>query len=256
MPQPVKRGSSISFDVVPVAQLVRAPVCGTGSREFNSLQAPQIFNIPVVLFMKISLIGMSNTGKSFWAKELEKIGFISYCCDDLIEEGLGQELKKLGYSGIADVSKWMGQPYDPRYTQTSQKYLTLESQVLHDIFQAIEKAVVDSCIVVDTTGSVIYTGADILKKLAKLTRVVYLEAPTSVQRQMYDLYIKEPKPVIWGNVFNKRQGEANLAALDRCYPELLRSRAAMYKQIAPITMDYFKLRRPDFTVNEFIESLA
>lgn len=206
--------------------------------------------------MKIFLIGMSNTGKSFWAKELEKIGFTRYSCDDLIEKELSEELMKLGYSGIADVSKWMGQPYDSHYTQTSQKYLALEGQVLQDIFQAIEKGAVGSRIVVDTTGSVIYTSTDILKKLTQLTRVVYLEAPSSVRQKMYELYIKEPKPVIWGNVFNKRPGETNLAALGRCYPQLLKSRAAMYQQLADVTLNSFKLRQSNFKAKDFMQLVS
>ncbi len=203
--------------------------------------------------MKISLIGMSNTGKSFWAKELEKIGFERYCCDDLIEQRLGPQLKRLGYRGIADVSKWLGQPYDERHLKNSRKYLSLESQMLHDICLAIDKLAKNSPVVIDTTGSVIYARTNVLERLAKLTKIIYLEVPAAVEQKMYELYIKEPKPVVWCNAFSKQPGEVAITALGRCYPQLLRSRAAMYKQLANVTVDSFKLRQPGFDVKDFVQ---
>ena len=70
--------------------------------------------------MVITFIGMSSVGKSAWSTKLEELkGFRRYCCDDLIEKYLGPEFKALGYLGINDVSRWMGQPYDQRYKKTA-----------------------------------------------------------------------------------------------------------------------------------------
>jgi len=33
---------------------------------------------------------------------------------------------------------------------------------------------------------------------------------------MFDLYLKDPKPVIWGNAFSKKNGETNKKAMRRC----------------------------------------
>ncbi|MBD3202988.1 hypothetical protein GF327_01730, partial [Candidatus Woesearchaeota archaeon] len=66
--------------------------------------------------MIISMIGMSNSGKTYWSKKLEKkYNFQRYTCDDIIRKKLKKILKKQGFSGIKDVSEWMGQPYEKRY---------------------------------------------------------------------------------------------------------------------------------------------
>lgn len=206
--------------------------------------------------MKISLIGMSGSGKTYWSKKLEEKGFKRFCCDDLIEEKLGKELKHLGYSGIAGVSRWMGQPYDKQYEQTSNQYLDFEKEVMNQVLSFVEKADENENIVIDTTGSVIYTGDEILKKLTKLTKVIYLETPASVKEEMYQLYLKDPKPVIWGESFNKQNNESDMDALARCYPELLAFRTKQYEKLSDITLDYHMLRKSDTTLEKFIKLIS
>lgn len=205
--------------------------------------------------MKISLIGMSGTGKSYWAKKLETKNFKRFCIDDLIEEKLGEELKNLGFNGISDVAKWMGQPFDKQYPTTSKRYLDLEQEVLDNVLQSIEKVNDQENIVIDTTGSVIYLHPSFLKKLSRLTTVVFLETPESVKQQMYQLFLKEPKPLIWGNIFHIKKNETENNALKRCYPELLAYRTKQYEQLADVTLDYFELRDPKFTIDDFLQKI-
>lgn len=204
--------------------------------------------------MILTLIGMSGTGKSHWSKKLAKEGFIRFCCDDLIEELLGTDLKKLGFAGIADVSKWMGQPYNKQYPKTSKAYLKREMQVMNRLLKEVKKNNKKN-IVIDTTGSVIYTESEILKPLEKLTKVIYLETPQSVQDEMFRLYIKDPKPVIWGDVFNKKRGESDIDALARCYPKLLQTRSNKYKKLAHKKLDYHTLRAPLYSVADFLAAV-
>ncbi len=204
--------------------------------------------------MIFSLIGMSGTGKSYWSKKLAQQGFIRFGCDDLIEEKLGQELKTLGYKGIQDVAKWMGQPYDIQYPQTSKRYLQLEIAVMHEIFEKIMN-IKNKDVVIDTTGSVIYTGTTTIEELKKLTKVVYLETPKTVQHDMYLEYIQNPKPVIWGNMFVKEDTQTNAKALEICYPTLLLSRTKIYEQLADMTFSYHRLRENDYSINEFINRM-
>ena len=124
--------------------------------------------------MIFSLIGMSGSGKSYWSQKLALQGFIRFCADDLIEEKLSNELKILGYKGIQDVSKWMGQPYDAHYTQTSKLYVELEQEVMHEIFEKVKK-IHQRPVIIDTTGSIIYTGHAIIQKLKKLTKILYIK---------------------------------------------------------------------------------
>ena len=186
--------------------------------------------------MKLSIIGMSGSGKSYWSKKLqEEKGFKRFCCDDIIEQKLSHELKKFGYSGLHDVGKWMGQPFDPQYVKRSKKYLYFENKATYEIFRAIKH---QKNIVIDTTGSVIYMENSILQKLSKLTQIIYLDTPVTVQQEMYRLYLKDPKPVIWGKSFYKVNGESNIESLSRCYPKLLAFRSKRYENITNIRFDY------------------
>lgn len=210
--------------------------------------------------MKISLIGMSNSGKTHWStklsQELEKIGFARFCCDDLIEQKLDKELKKQGFSGIADVARWMGQPYEKKYKENSQKYLKLEKEAMEEILKNLKNMAKEQNAVVDTTGSVIYLGDKFMERLRKATTIVYLDTPFSEQKKMYDNYIKNPKPVIWGNSFKKINGQSSFEALSSCYPKLLAFRTKRYKKFADKTLDYHLVRRPNFSVGEFLNNIS
>ena len=134
--------------------------------------------------MKVTLIGMSNAGKSYWSEKLEKEkGYKRICCDDLIEERLKPILKKGGYSGIKDVSKWMGQPYDEQYKKNSSQYLDCEISVMKDAVKLLETIQNDNKnIVIDTTGSVIYVNRKVLSKLAQISKVIYIETPLFLKK--------------------------------------------------------------------------
>lgn len=188
--------------------------------------------------MIISLIGMSNCGKTYWSKKLEFIGFKRFGCDDMIEKKLESELKKLGYTGINDVAKWMGQPYEIQYPKTSKKYLEFEKETLEEIIKELFTIDKQNDTVIDTTGSVIYHGEKIIKELQKLTKIVLLDTPESVLQEMFSSYIRNPKPVYWGKNFDKKENETPKAALFRCYPKLLHFRQSKYRQYANIILDY------------------
>src|SRR5438477_3686876 len=120
--------------------------------------------------MKLSLVGMSGIGKTYWSKQLETHGFKTICCDDLIGKELEKELQKFHYQGTKGLSEWMGQPYDTRYTENSKKYLELERKVMDTALCYLQQAATDENIVIDTTGSVIYMDRQILSRLSKLTK--------------------------------------------------------------------------------------
>jgi shikimate kinase len=206
--------------------------------------------------MKVSIIGMSGSGKSYWSKELEEQGFTRFCCDDLIEKRLSDKLIALGYAGIQDVAKWMGQPFDPQYPETSSTYLHFEKEVLDEVLRKIEAAPPGANMVLDTTGSIIYTGKDLLGKLARTTRIIYLNVPASVTQEMYENYLHDPKPVVWENCFTKIEGETETEALGRCYSALLASRAEKYRTLANVTIDYPLLRSAGFGVKEFLAQMT
>ncbi len=196
----------------------------------------------------ISLIGMSNMGKTYWSKKLASIGFVHINCDDLIEQKLDKELKKYGYKGIKDVSRWMGQPYEKRFKRNQAIYLSLEKEIMKKILGSLEK---DKNIIIDTTGSVIYTGNEIYKKLRKSSLVVYIKASQKMQGEMFQNYIKNPKPVVFGRVFKKDKKESNFDALGKSYKRLLKERSLLYKKYANVTLPREKIAE-NLTPKNFI----
>lgn len=205
--------------------------------------------------MILSLIGMSNCGKTYWSKKLEFIGFKRFGCDDIIEKKLKKELKSLGFSGINDVSKWMGQPYEKQYPKTSNKYIEFEKESLNEILKILNNKSINENIVIDTTGSVIYHEEKILKQLQKLSKIVLLDTPKSVLQEMFTLYIRNPKPVYWGESFIIKENEKPTVALARCYPKLLNYRQRKYIRYANITLDFSILRKLNLTLDNFLKLL-
>ncbi len=205
--------------------------------------------------MIISFIGMSGVGKTYWSKKLEKKGFKRFCVDEMIEEKLKSDLKKFGYKGIKDVAKWMGQPLDNKYKQTSKKYLKFEEEVMQEIINYLETRTNSERVVVDTTGSLIYTDKSLQRHLAKNSKVVYLHAPKSVKREMVIRYVKEPKPIYWGNLAKNKKVHKTREFLIKEYPKLLEYRTKKYQKIAEIFFDYHLIRHKNFTEDVLIDVL-
>lgn len=206
--------------------------------------------------MIISFVGMSGAGKSHWSRRLEREkGYKKYSCDELIEKDLASELAFLGYKGINDVSRWMGQPYDERYAINSKRYLELEARALQCSLEKIKNGESGNDIAMDTTGSVVYLPPELLLKLKQLTKVVYLETPEFVMEKMINLYLADPKPVIWGDLYRPLPGEDKTETLKRCYPDLLRYRLNLYDKLADVRVDYSR-KEKDFTADDLLKIIA
>jgi len=171
--------------------------------------------------MRLSLIGMAGSGKSYWSRKLSRQGFTRFCCDDMIADKLAPELKKPD-GNTMNVSEWMGFPYEPYYAEHESRYLAYEIEVMSEILKYLEHPdnIGEQSIVIDTTGSVIYTGHKILIELERLTTVVHFETPPEVQGQLLKEYISKPHPMLWQNTFTKKPHESRKQALIRCYPRL------------------------------------
>ncbi|MEK7539146.1 MAG: shikimate kinase [Patescibacteria group bacterium] len=183
----------------------------------------------------LSLIGMSNIGKTYWSKKLAELNFQHFNCDDLIETKLAPLLRARGYSGIKDVSRWMGQPYNKRFSENQQKFLELEAEIIKNILAKL-KNIRKNNIVIDTTGSVVHLGSSICSLLKKHTLVIYLEATDYLREDMFRSYIKDPKPVVFGNIFRPKNGETHKQSLRRCYQKLLTKRSRLYAKYADIVI--------------------
>jgi len=185
--------------------------------------------------LRLSLIGMSGSGKSHWVKNLNALGCPTVCCDDQIESRLAPILKRGGYEGINGVAAWMGWPDSPTYAERESEYLREEIGTLDELLSALEKDPTRE-MVIDTTGSVICTGNHILHRLRKLTTVVYLAASDQEVQLLIDRYLRDPKPVLWQGVFQRRSGESPHDTVVRCYPLLIAARRRSYEALAHITL--------------------
>lgn len=205
--------------------------------------------------MKLSIVGMSGLGKSYWSKKLEGAGFRRFCCDDMITRKLDGVLTRPDGTPM-DLGEWMGFPYTPGYRSRERTYLQKEAEVLKEIFDHIRRRSSDENVVVDTTGSVIYTGHELVRTLRRLTRMVHLRTTPSAIQEMLSAYLASPRPVIWGEIYTRREGESNEASLGRCYPSLLSYREALYRRWADISVEYETHIRKDLTAEAFLERLA
>ena len=180
----------------------------------------------------IALVGMSNVGKSYIAGRLAAdLKFAHHCIDDLIEAELNPFLEGKGFKGIDGVAAWMGQPYAEQYHETQHMYLGFEEASMRGI-----EYLTGQNRVIDTTGSVVYLPEAVLGTLKEKTVVVYLEATAEIKAGLFQRYISNPKPVIWGTSFNRKPGESELEALKRCYPQLLQYRDAEYRKLADVAI--------------------
>ncbi len=206
--------------------------------------------------MRLSLIGMAGSGKSYWSTKLKGHGFRCFCCDDLIAAKLAPELRRSDETSMR-VGEWMGFPYGPHYKERESKYLRYETQVLTEIIGYLESRQnnPEENIVVDTTGSVIYTGEEILRILRRYTTIVYLSIPRELQGRLLKAYISNPHPMLWGDVFSKEPNETNGEALARCYPRLLRVRQRLYQRYADVKIGYYKRSEDGFGVKEFLKEV-
>ncbi|MGD9349925.1 MAG: hypothetical protein PVF71_09725 [Desulfobacterales bacterium] len=206
--------------------------------------------------MKISLIAMSGSGKSYWSAKLAKHGFQHFDCDHRIASKLGSAQAGAGGT-LRSLGEWMGFPYQDGYQEREAQYLAYEKKVLAEILAEIRNEALDpqSKIVIDTTGSVIYTGEKCLDQLRCLTTVVYLEIPFQIKDRMLAAYRTDPRPVLWRGKFMRKPHEKNTQALASCYAELLVERDRLYKRCAHVSIPYNHYRKRGWRTADFLAAI-
>jgi shikimate kinase len=184
--------------------------------------------------MRITLIGMSGSGKSFWSSALARHGFHYLGCDREIGRRLVEE-GRLSAGSLDLIGNWMGFPFDAAYPRREALYLGHEKAVMDRLLTELESRPPDHGsppVVIDTTGSVIYTGEAIRQRLRQQTVVVYLSTSPDYRQALHRAYVKNPRPVLWQQHFRKNHGEDDQTALKRCYADLLADRESRYRHYA------------------------
>ena len=194
---------------------------------------------------------MSGTGKTFWTRRLALAGHPSICCDDCIEQRLRPHLQGGGYSGINGVASWMGWPDSPTYAQREAEYLAEEIAALDEVLSDLERNPSRE-LILDTTGSVIYTGNNLLLRLRRQMTVVYLAATPEQQQLLIQRYLSDPKPVLWRGAFQPKKNETSGETVARCYPILIAARRQSYEALAHCSIPVAELRESDLDAATFL----
>ena len=204
--------------------------------------------------LRLALIGMSGAGKTFWTKKLAEKGLPAVSCDDRIEQRQAGRLSSGGHVGIQGLAAWMGWPDRATYAEREADYLAEEIHTLDEILQELEKQP-NASLVLDTTGSVIYTGNHLLLRLRRQMTVVYLEASNAEQQLLVERYLNDPKPVLWRGAFQPKPGEAARDTVRRCYPMLMAARRHGYEALAHCKLPVAELRNASIDASAFLEVL-
>ena len=204
--------------------------------------------------MRLALIGMSGSGKTFWTKKLAEKGAPAVFCDDKIERRLAPRLGPGGYSGINGVAAWMGWPDSPTYAEREAEYLAEEIHTLDEVLQELEENP-EKSLVLDTTGSVIYAGNLLLMRLRRQTTIVYLGATEQERQLLIERYLSDPKPVLWRGAFQPKSGETPRETVARCYPALIEARRRSYEALAHCTLQVAALRDASRDADTFLKMI-
>ena len=198
---------------------------------------------------------MAGSGKSYWSSKISEKGYFRYCCDDKIEERLSLHSKETrAGDGTTGVGRWMGYPFDSSYEMREEEYLSSERKVLQEILLRLESMndEKEQKVVVDTAGSVIYAGEEVLEKLRQHTTVVYLSIPPAIRKQLLEAYLSKPHPLVWNGLFHQNEGESRRQALERCYEKLISSREVLYEKYADVIIPCHVRRQEGFDTDDFL----
>ena len=188
---------------------------------------------------------MSGIGKSHLSRLLAARGWRWHDCDREIAARIAVTLPvAAGDQPVHALGRWMGMPWTPGYSERERRYLDLEAEVTREaLAAALAEATTPQ--VIDATGSVIYLDRDLLDALHLECTVVYLRAPEDEREALLALYLREPKPVVWGGAFTAARDQTPEAALPRSYTRLLDERDRGYTALAHITLGAKDLRSDD-----------
>lgn len=204
--------------------------------------------------ISLVFIGMSGSGKSHWSKEISQFyGLERIELDEMIGSSLQLASILANYSGqdsAEKMGKYLGMPWENDFNEKERLFLNIEAEIMRNIRDK-------NPLILDLTGSAIYH-ANEMQALSSSGLVIYLEVDEAAEKEMFETFRSSPKPVCWQGHFKPQPGESNEEALARCYPLLLKSRAALYRQYADVTLPFEihkRLKTPEAFMAEVINRL-
>lgn len=204
--------------------------------------------------MKISLIGMSGVGKSFWSVKLkQEAGFKRICCDDFIRRRFAKKLNKMGIKNdYRSIAAWKGLPSrEAHFRDIERMQVEYEQKVMEDVCHRLEVSS-DENIIVDTSGSLVYINDSVIQRLKKLTKMVYIVAGKEQEQELFNDEVIFKQPLVWGDAYRPKPDESREAAMRRCFSDLISWRSKQYERWADISIPYIKARKEVKTAKELI----
>lgn len=200
--------------------------------------------------MVITLIGMSTVGKSYWSAKFVEAGFERLDLDEMIkkrfEDYVGSPQTYLS------MGKWLGFPDDEGFDEREQKLKQIEAEVLCDVTLMLKNRD-KKRLIIDTGGSLVYAPPQYWQNFKQFVKVIYLKMDKKQYQGRIDLYLQEPRFMLWNNQFKSRVGESRYESYLRCYANLLGEREQFYEKYADFELAYEVHRNPAMTVNYFID---
>jgi shikimate kinase len=150
---------------------------------------------------------------------------------------------------------WVGFPYEETHAERAKLYFETEIEVMQEIVDLLSKTDRQTNIVIDTSGSAIYTPPSLMEKLSQLTKMIYLAVTPEMINMMLNKYLQKPVAVLWNGMFEQREGETITKSFARCYPKLLSSREDLYRKYSHQIIGPEIHRSSSLTVQSFIETI-
>ena len=176
--------------------------------------------------LKIALIGMSNIGKTHWAKNIAtRYGFTHCEIDTQIQTLLKQ-------ADMNACAHWLGLPTTAHYQERECIYLRHEETATR---AALSHA---GNFIIDTTGSVVHLSSELRHDIKNQTLIVYLQANAQDMQILRERFESVPKPLIWAEhtpAFSKTTAHIPMPQLMTYYTQLMEARAKLYQEMAHIT---------------------
>jgi shikimate kinase len=194
--------------------------------------------------LNIIFVGPSGVGKTSWKTALKTIGFGGVEMDEQIGKNPKVSYLLEEYEGEDEAEKmgnFFGKPWeDPdAFAKQEEEYLQVEKEEMTKLLSGVNHSHIQ---VMDMTGSAIYC-AEELAELSKHGLVVYLKAGQEQYDKMQEIFLSDPKPIIWGKELLAKWKEAiaqgdPLDALPRLFGELLDYRHRLYEKSADVIIDW------------------
>ena len=202
--------------------------------------------------MRITLIGMSGVGKSYWSNKIATdLGYAKIDCDERINAKLSEKLANFGVtSDFLSISQWRGLPFESGYQEKEALQIAIEQEIMKEVTDELTNTSQEN-LVIDASGSVIYALGDTLSQLKKETTCVYIEATRDHIHSLYTDEIIFKRPLIWGKEFYCKNGETGLEAMKRSYADVLSWRSAQYEKLADKVIPFEHARRANSALELF-----